>query len=239
MKKLGIIFVIVAILAAFTLVTCTSSGGAGPKQSAAPAEEPPPPGTERLFLANAALAIYKFELPAGQTWGNYNKLTAEYMVNEENITKSLRSGAVRLYGNYKPEDFIPDSGNTVVSLSTDPMFAHKIIDQRMTNWAGLGAAADQWFTYTYDISGNRAHGQFNKANLPAANATGPFYFALGLTSQDEGRRNGITQLIRNVTLHHATNAALNVVSTGSGFEGSSSASYFINNARRVSGGPAQ
>jgi len=240
MKKLGIIFVVVALIAAFTLVTC-ATGGAGPKQSSAstPAEEPPPPGTERLFLSNAALAIYKFELPAGQTWGNYNKLTAEYMVDEENITKSLRSGAVRLYGNYKTEDFIPDSGNTVVSLSTDPMFAHKIIDQRMTNWAGLGAAPDKWFTYEYNITGSRAHGQFNKANLPAANATGPFYFALGLTSQDEGRRNGITQLVRNITLHHATNAALNVVSTGSGFEGSSSAAYYVNNCRRVSGGPAQ
>jgi len=239
MKKLGIIFMVVALLAAFTLAACGSSGGKAAAKPQQVAEEPPPPGTERLFLSNAALAIYKFELPAGQTWGNYNKLTAEYMVDEENIVKSLRSGAVRLYGNYKVEDFIPDSGNTVVSLSTDSMFAHKIIHQQNTNWAGLGAVPNQWFTYTYDITGARAHGQFNKANVPAANAIGPFYFALGLTSQDEGRRNGITQLVRNITLHHATNAALNVISTGSGFEGSSSASYFINNARRVYGGPAQ
>jgi len=240
MKKLGIIFMVVALIAAFTLVTC-ASGGAGPKQSTAstPAEEPPPPGTERLFLSNAALAIYKFELPAGQTWGNYNRLTAEYLVDEENIVKSLRTGAVRLYGNYRPEDFIPDSGNTVVSLSTDPMFAHKIIHQQIASWAQIGAVANQWFTYTYDITGGRAHGQFNRKNIPAASETGPFYFALGLTSQDEGRRNGITQLVRNITLHHATNAALNVVSTGSGFEGSSSAAYYINNCRRVSGGPAQ
>jgi len=239
MKKLGILFMIIAILAVFTLAAC-ASGGAGPKQSSgASSEEPPPPGTERLFLANAALAIYKFELPAGQTWGNYNKLTAEYMVDEDNISKSLRSGAIRMYGNYKTDEFIPDSGNTVVSLSTDAMFANKIIFQQMTNWAGLGAVANEWFTITYDISGARGHGQFKKENVPVANATGPFYFAIGLTSQDEGRRNGITQLIRNITLHHATNAALNVISTGSGFEGSSSASYFINNARRVYGGPAK
>jgi len=239
MKKLGIIFMIIALIAAFTLVTCASSGGAAKPKAAAAVEEPPPPGTERLFLANAALAIYKFELPAGQTWGNYNKISAEYMVDEENITKQMRTGAIRMYGNYKEEDFIPDSGNTVVSLSSDAMFAHKIIFQQMTSWAGLSAVPNQWFTITYDITGNRAHGQFNKKNLPAASETGPFYFALGITSQDEGRRNGITQLIKNVTLHHASNQALNVVSTGSGFEGSSSASYFISNVRRVSGGPAK
>ena len=231
---------ITVILAVFTLSACGSTGGtAAPKLVAFNDLPPPPPGTERLFLANAAQAIFKFELPAGQTWGNYNKLTAEYLVDEDNITKSLRSGAVRLYGNYKEEHFKPDSGALNISLSTDAMFANMILDNNSTNWASLGAAANEWFTYTYNISGSRAHGQYNRANLPAASAAGPFYFALGLTSQDEGRRNGITQLIRNVTLHHATNPALNVVSTGSGFEEVTSAAYFINNIQRASGVPAR
>ena len=237
MKKLLLVMVILLMTSMMVF-----AGGGKEKAPSAPRHAelpPPPPGTERLTLGNAGMAIYKFELPAGQRWSNYNKLTVEYMVDEENITKSLRSGAVRLYGNYKPAHFIPDSGNTVISLSTDTMFAHMIIDNRSAKWEDLGAVPNEWFTYEYNITGSRAHGQFNKANLPEPNATGPFYFALGLTSQDEGRRNSITQLVRNITLHHATNPALNVVSTGSGFEGNSSAAYFINNVQRVSGGPAQ
>lgn len=236
MKK--ILLVILVLLMTSTL---TFAGGGKEKAPRAPRVvpfnelPPPPPGTERLFLSNAAMAIYKFELPAGQTWGNYDKLTAEYLVDEENIGKNLRSGAVRLYGNYKAEHFKPDSGNSVISLSTDSMFANMIIDNNATNWGNLGAVPNEWFTYEYNITGSRAHGQYNKGNLPAANATGPFYFALGLTSQDEGRRNGIVQLVRNITLHHRTNPALNVVSTGSGFEGKSSAGYYLNNADRVSG----
>ncbi|MCL2196105.1 MAG: hypothetical protein FWB77_00660 [Treponema sp.] len=239
MKKLGLIIGIVALTAVITMTACAGNANA---DQAAPRPsrtlEPAPPGTERLRLANAGQAIFKFELPAGQTWGNYNKLTVEYMVDAENITKRLRSGCVRLYGNYKEEHFMPDSGNTTVSLSSDSMFANMIIDNNTTNWTSLGAVADEWFTYEYNITGSRAHGQYNKAaNLPAASATGPFYFALGLTSQDEGRINAITQLIKNVTLHHATNPTLNVVTSISGFEGNTSAAYYAADVQRK--GPAE
>jgi len=235
MKKLGFITGIAALAAIITLTACAGSAKPASGSNSKAALPPPPPGTERLQLAMAGQAIFKFELPAGQTWGNYNKLTAEYLVDEANITKSLRSGCVRLYGNYTDADFSSDWGTMTISLSTDPMFAHKIIDNNNTTWAGMGAVANEWFTYTYNITGSRAHGQYNKANLPAATATGPFYFALGLTSQDEGRINAITQLIRNVTLHHATNPSLNVVTNTSGYEGSTSAAYFTANVVRTMG----
>ncbi|MDR0502472.1 MAG: hypothetical protein LBH16_04045 [Treponema sp.] len=236
MKKLAFI---ITILAIFALAGCTSSGGgnttAAPRQAAQPELPPPPAGTERLTLGNAGLAIYRFDLPDGQTWSNYNKLTAEYLVDEENITKSLRSGAVRLYGNYKDSHFSEDGKAMTVSLSDNNMFARMIIDHKDTTWAAMGAVADEWFTYEYVIDGSRAHGQYNKDNIPAGDAKGPFYFALGLTSQDEGRRYSITQLVRNITLHHADNPDLNVVSTGSGFELPASAAYFPTEVKRQMG----
>jgi len=233
MRKTGFSIMIIVILA---LAGCASSG---PKQAAASDVPPPPPGTERLSLANAALAVFRFDLPEGQTWGNYNKMTAEYLVDENNIVKYLRTGSVRLLGNYPEELFKPESKSCTVSLSTDSMFAHKIIDNNVTTWAAMGAVANEWFTYEYNITGSRAHGQFRKENIPAASDTGPFFFGLGLTAQDEGRRNAITQLIRNVTLHHATNPSLNVVSTGSGFTVPTSVAYYTNDLTRVSGGPAK
>ena len=218
------IFMAIILIAAIALSGCASSGGAAPS---APAEvELPPEGTERLTLANGALAIYRFDLPAGTTWGNYNKLTAEYFVDEVNITKSLRSNAIRVLGNYKESVFDPGKLECIVNLGDDDLFAKSIIVNWVTSWAGMNAVANEWFTIEYNLNGSVAHGQFNRANIPAANATGPFFFGLGISAQDDGRRNAITQLVRNITLHHATNPALNVVSTGSGFEVPTFASYY-------------
>jgi len=244
MKKLLPFLMIIAFLA---ILGCASTD----KGTSLP---PPPAGTERLTLGNAALAIFRFELPAGQTWGNYNKMSAEYLVDEENFGRPLRSGAIRVYGNYKEDEFIEDFdfvyneaadeftpvlSHYYVSLGTDANFAQRIIYNASETWESLGAVAGEWFTIEYDISGSRAHGQFNRANLPARNATGPFYFALGITGQEEVRLLSITQLVRNVTLHHATNPALNVVSSGSGFEMPAFASYGPVTATRQSGGPAR
>jgi len=239
MKKLLLAVLIIAICASMIAVAgCAGSAKPAAGSGSKSALPPPPPGTERLTLANAGLAMYKFELPAGQTWGNYNKLTVDYMVDEVNITKNIRSGCMRLYGNYVEKDFIDDWGTKTVSLSTDAMFANKIIDNAGVSWGTLGAVANEWFTYTYDLTGARAHGQFKKENLPASNATGPFFLALGITSQDEGRINAITQLVKNVTLHHATNPSLNVVTFDSGFKGNTSAAYYANNVTRELG-PAE
>jgi len=233
------------VVAMIAFAGCVSTDKAPP---------PPPPGTERLTLGNAAQGIYRFDLPAGQTWGNYNKITAEYLVDKDNIGRPLRSGAVRLYGNYREDEFIegyefvyseeeddmvPVVSLLYITLGFDENFAHRIIYNASETWESLGAVAGEWFTYEYDISGARAHGQFNRANIPARNATGSFFFALGLTGQEEARLTSITQLIRNVTLHHATDPSLNVVSTGSGFDYPAFASYGPVQAKRVSGGPAQ
>ncbi|MCL2801614.1 MAG: LysM peptidoglycan-binding domain-containing protein [Treponema sp.] len=241
MKKLIPLLIITAFIVLFG---CATTGEKG--------EPLPPPGTERLTLGNAALAMYRFDLPPGQTWANYNKISAEYLVDEENFGRPLRSGAIRLYGNYEEDDFIEGydfiwddaEGDFIaevslyyVSLGTDANFAERIIYNVSETWESLGAKPNEWFLYEYDISGAKAHGQFNRVNIPNRNDRGPFYFAMGITAQEEVRILIITHLIRNVTLHHATNPALNVVSTGSGFDLPAFASYGPVTAKRVAGPP--
>ena len=217
MKKLGIILFAVIIMAG-----CTSTGGGAGGQAGL---EPPPPGTERITLENGAYAIFRFDLPAGATWANYNKLTAEYMVDEVNLKKKQRNdNNVRLMGNYN-EDHLPASGRERVA-NLQNFNGPYILDNTPRTFASMGAVADEWFTVEYNITGSTAHAQFVDANIPAANAAGPFFFGIGIPSMFEGRRNGITQLIRNVTLHHATDPSLNVVSKGSGFEESAFASFW-------------
>jgi len=226
MKKLGFISAI-ALIALTAFTGCAGSGAAKPAANAKAALPPPPPGTERLMLENGAYAIFKFELPAGAKWSDYNKITAEYLVDEDNIKKRIRNdNAVRLMGAYLDEAKFEVAGSYRNYNLNDGANGPFIMDNIPKTWASMGAAANEWFTVTYDISGTKGHAQFVKENIPAPNSTGPFFFGIGLSGMDAGRIGGITQLIRNVTLHHKTNPALNAVSKGSGFDEPTFASYY-------------
>ena len=216
MKKFGVIFFITMVLA---IVGCASSGSS----NTAAELPPPPPGTERLYLENGAYAIYRFDLPAGATWGDYDKITAEYMLDEANLKKQYRG--VRLMGNYKEDDFSSASSFRYVNLEN---FNGPYIADNTARRLAETATPDEWFTIEYNLSGSAAHAQFNRANLPGSSDTGPFFFGLGVSGENPGRRLGISQLIRNITLHHISDPELNVVSTGSGFEEPTFALWFDN-----------
>jgi hypothetical protein len=238
MKKFGV-FLTIALIASFALAGCTSSGGKSSKAEPAP---PPPPGTERLILENGAYAIFKFELPDGAKWADYNKITVDYMVDEENIKKKQRNdNNVRLMGNYIEEKFELAGSYRNFNLGDGPGSSNGpyIMDNTPRTFANMGAVANEWFTVTYDISGTKGHTQFQKVNYPDSNATGPFFFGFGIPGMDSGRFGGITQLIKNVTLHHATNPALTVVSKGSGFDEPVFVSFYPVLSKREKGPPAE
>jgi len=222
-------FAAVVITVAIALTGCAGAPAAAP-------EELPPPGTERLTLENGAYAIFRFDLPAGTVWGDFNRLTAEFMVDAANMRIQQRNdGNVRLMGPYREEYFTEGGRTRHVNLGEN-FNGPFILDDTVRTFASMGAVAGEWFTVTYDISGASSHAQFSAANLPGAGATGSFFFGIGIPSQAEFR--GITQYVRNVTLHHASNPALSVVSTGSGFEEPTFASFVPVMSRRVSGPPA-
>jgi hypothetical protein len=241
MKRFGLFLTIVLVMA-ITLTGCASSGGSKPSSAKADVP-PPPPGTERLMLENGAYAVFKFELPAGAKWSDYSKITADYLVDEANIKKRIRNdNAVRLMGAYLDEGKFELAGSyRNFNLGDGPASSNGpyIMDNIPKTWATMGAKPNEWFTITYDISGTKGHGQFLKEHIPGANDTGPFWFGLGISGMDSGRMGGITQLIRNPTLHHKTNPALNVVSKGSGFDQPTFLSFYPCMSKRESGGPAQ
>jgi len=229
--KIRKLFLAVALVLVL-LAGCASSDGGGTTTPRPQVELPPiPEGAERVMLDNGSYAIYRFDLPAGAKWSDYDKITVDYMVDAENLAKKQRNGGdVRLMGNYKEENFPVSGINRIANLNDNN--GPYIMDNVPKTFASMGAVADEWFTVEYDISGTKGHTQFVQSNLPDPNDTGPFFFGVGISSQDEGRRNGITQYIRNVTLHHKTNPALNVVSAGSGFEEPAFLSYFPVSATR-------
>jgi hypothetical protein len=239
MRKLGLVLAI-ALIAVLVFTGCAGTSGAQAAKSAGKqALPPPPPGTERLMLENGAYAIFKFELPAGAKWSDYNKITAEYMVDADNIKKKIRNdNAVRLMGNYSEDKFELAGSYRNFNMGDGPASSNGpyIMDNIPKTWTSMGAVANEWFTVTYDITGTKGHGQFVKDHLPGPNDTGPFFFGLGISGMDAGRMGGITQLIRNPTLHHKTNPELNSVSKGSGFEQSTFVSFYPCLSKRESGG---
>jgi len=220
-----------AVLILTVLAGCASSGGSGAATTPrAQAELPPiPEGAERVMLDNGSYVIYRFDLPAGTKWSDYNKITADYMVDEVNIAKKQRNAGagatVRLMGCYKEEHFPVSGRSRICNLDGDNNGPY-IMDNTPRSFEDMGAVANEWFTVEYNITGSTAHAQFRRENIPAPDAVGPFFFGIGIPGMDEGRRAGITQLIRNVTLHHAANPSLNVVSTGSGFVEPAFLSYY-------------
>ncbi|MDR1869913.1 MAG: hypothetical protein LBQ82_08010 [Treponema sp.] len=220
------------ILTIAALAGCASSGGGASAKPAPPPPAPVPEGTERLSLLNGAYGIFRFDLPAGAKWSDYGKLTAEYLVDEEHIKRPQRNKEnVRLMGNYKEENFTVSGKQRIANLQD--FNGPYIIDNTPRTFASMGAVADEWFTVEYDISGSKAHAQFNKANLPSPNDTGPFFLGIGIPGEDGSlRRAAIVQLVRNVTLHHRSNPALNVVSKGSGFEEPTLLSFYPLDSRR-------
>jgi hypothetical protein len=237
MKMKKWFFAAVVIIAAVLMAVCTSAGG-----GRAQVELPPvPEGAERITLENGAYAIFRFDLPPGTTWSNYNRLTVEYMLDEENLAKRQRNNNnVRLMGNYREGNFrLFDGAFWAFNLGGEGAGNANgpyIMDNTPRTFASMGAVANEWFTVEYNITGSAAHEQFVRANIPAPGDTGPFFFGVGIPGMFEGRRNGITQLVRNVTLHHSTNPALNAVSTGSGFDQPAYVSFFPVLSRRE--GPA-
>jgi len=189
------------------------------------------PGTgnvEKLVLGNAWFALYKFELPSGATWEDFDKFTVDYKATASTIANGS-TRAIRLMGNYKITDFGFVEGDAGTAVAGKKMAiadlnsknAPYIFDDLGQARANFGSAitaltgdapiADEWFTLTYLIVGNRPNNAGQLApNKPAGEATGPFYFGFGLPNDEQV---GQETLIRNVTLKNLGGATGDVVGT--------------------------
>jgi len=182
-----------------------------------PIDDLPIPAYERVTLNDNAYAIYKFVLPAGAKWSEYEKITVEYRASAATLATQIRSS--RVYGNYEASSFgAVDSTTGFRAVSFDNGYIFDDHGQSWnTNWAALSdtgtVEADEWFSVTYQIDGSRISDAAYFLHEPGPNDNGPFYFGLGVP----GAGGSATTLdIRNATLV-STGGTKDVVSTGSGF----------------------
>jgi len=169
--------------------------------------------TEWVIVDNRFYAVYEFKLPEGARWADYESLTAEYLVDKIYWEIPNSAAGSRLMGNFKRSDFVPFTTNAPASkkLAVSDYGARNathIMDTGAGDWKTVKDCAKynnatlvegEYFTFTYQIDAQHAHGSFSTANQPDPMAKGPFYFGLGLGSQG-ATPYGTIQKIKNVKL---------------------------------------
>jgi len=164
---------------------------------------------EQLTLAEQ-YAIYRFTLPAGEEFANYTAITVDYRMDQTNLDVPVRS--LRLHGDYSGalSSFVNQEG--WLHFAFDASNAAYIYDDIGAGAiADADATADEWFTLTYRLVDNVPNGGFQSANKPADDATGPFYFGVGIPGGAGGDSTAMpkTQLVKNIKMVHASDPSKN------------------------------
>jgi uncharacterized repeat protein (TIGR02543 family) len=177
-----------------------------------------PTKIEKIHVENGAFAVYKFELPSGAKYSDYGSITAKYWLDETNFAIAVRA---RAQGSYTEDQFADFGGGKVVGIDNGGADvntnANYIVSQIGGNDQLLdviipGATAKTWVTATYLLDGSQKNAAYS--HFPADDATGPFYYVVGLT---KAGGDNVEYYAGDITLVHKTDATKNVVSTGSGF----------------------
>ena len=164
------------------------------------------PLVEKITAGGSNVPAYQFTPPAGSTWSDYKKLTFTVLVADQG---SYDNTACRAYivGSYQASNF----GSTGVWSKNNGWNDARLVN--INNGAVLSAilgspGLNVWKTMEStiiieDIPTEQKDNQYAPDTYyPAAGATGPFYFGLGLTVNPNGgpTQPTITYYIKDVAL---------------------------------------
>jgi len=177
-------------------------------------------GIEKLNMTNNWYALYKFTIPDGLTWADYEGISADYYFTAADLANArTRNG--RLYGPYYDADLqflVADADDTdarfVANLNS--MNATHILDDiGMANDSTAGSlvtelgkkgvvvTGDEWFTLGedfYKIDGSRKNGSYTTEHLAQTMAaTGDLYIGIGLPAGGSTDPANV-YYIKNITL---------------------------------------
>jgi hypothetical protein len=213
----------------YVIVTNTNNSVNGEKVSAvtssiAKVEVTAPGLVDKVTLFNGGVVAYKFTLPTGSTWNDYTKISADYLVDEENYDKEYNN--YRIYGPYTADQFAEEGDHYIVNFGSEtnaPYIFHQ--DEKKTP-EDFGGTAGAWFTVTTEFDSTSPNSAFSHA--PEATDAGPFIFGLGLKPVN-GDTTSVTFLVKNITLSNS-DGSKKVVATDSGFGAPAFIGYAINSA---------
>jgi len=149
---------------------------------------------ERHILGNGQFALYKFDIPAGTTLGDYTKIIVDYMIENPIIDGEIydileiRDGRMRLMGAYTQDMLIPVvvSGRTVgyrvnmpSSATNDPSILNNLVAS--ARLVKVGFFSGQWKEFEFPFTGNRPV-YYDPGTYFPEDASGTLYFGLGITT---------------------------------------------------------
>ena len=153
---------------------------------------------EKIYTGGSSVPAYRFTLPAGAQWSDYTKLTFSVMIADQEVLDMSSNVRAHIVGNVPAADIgnngiwnkqsgwgdarlvtISNSGSTKSIVGEDyELYTWKVLENSITNTGNSGYVPATYY--------------------PAADATGPFFFGLGITGQNN--TTFVTYYIKDVAL---------------------------------------
>jgi hypothetical protein len=165
-----------------------------------------PAMVEMITARDSGVPVYRFTLTGEEKWSDIKSITFKVRVDE---TTSYNNTGGRAYvlGNYARSVF-NNAGAYVTSNNWNAYRLYNFANSANVGTGILGGTSTnsrqgKWVTFTWDIGPTQADvpstyrdGAYTATYYPAATATGPFYFGVGITTNS----NTITYYIKDVAL---------------------------------------
>ncbi|MCL2044275.1 MAG: MBL fold metallo-hydrolase [Treponema sp.] len=183
---------------------------------------------EKITVINGALPMYRFTIPEEDAFGNYTRLSAQFLIDPEHYGNQAR---VRAYGVY-PFEYMVELGDIVFldfgegdrDRNAPYLLSNVIGTNRRISAVSDNAGPNTWFTLEFPLNDMR-HQQYDDDNFPLPDTTGDLYFALGLGTGSASI--DLTYYIKEVMLLN-DDGSRSIISAGSGFDKPAFAGYPAN-----------
>jgi hypothetical protein len=158
---------------------------------------------ESIVAGSSNTVVYRFTLPQGKKWSDYTKMTWEVLVDDM-TTINMAATRAHIMGNYAENVFNNETGvyeklqgwneaRLVTISNTGSMSAILGSDYEPHTWKALeySIAADNSLKDTV----------YKSEYYPAAGATGPFFFGIGLSVNPNNNSTGVCRyFVRRMAL---------------------------------------
>jgi hypothetical protein len=159
---------------------------------------------ESVVSGSSNTVAYRFTLPSGKKWSDYTRITWQVLVDDL-ATINMAATRAHIVGNYQESAFNTTTGEwqrlqdwnnaRLVTISNGGV---------MSAILGSDYVAHTWKTLSYSIAVDNSlkDGSYDaETYYPAAEATGPFYFGIGLSVNPNSNANGVCRyFVRGMAL---------------------------------------
>jgi hypothetical protein len=152
---------------------------------------------EKIYTAGNSVPMYRFTLPAGGKWSDYNKLTFSVMIEDQSVLDIASNVRAHIIGN------VPAAGIDAAGIWSKTSGWG---DARMVTISNGGSTksivGEAYQLYSWKVLESNIvstnSGYVPATYYPADDATGPFFFGLGLSGQNTTTY--VTYYIKDVAL---------------------------------------